>query len=46
MTTLLGGTFNPPHNGHVALARATEERFGNEVVVLVAARPGHKEVRQ
>ena len=45
MTTLLGGTFNPPHNGHVALARAAEERFGDEVVVLVAARPGHKEVQ-
>ena len=45
MTTLLGGTFNPPHNGHVALARAAEERFGDELVVLVAVRPGHKEVR-
>jgi len=44
MTALLGGTFNPPHNGHVALAQAGEERFGDEVVVLVAARPGHKEV--
>lgn len=45
MTTLLGGTFNPPHDGHVALARAAEERFGDELVVLVAVRPGHKEVR-
>src|SRR5204863_7723661 len=45
VTTLLGGTFNPPHNGHAALARAAEERFGDEVVVLVAARPGHKEVQ-
>ena len=45
MTTLLGGTFNPPHNGHVALAQAAEERFADEVVVLVAARPGHKEVQ-
>ena len=44
MTTLLGGTFNPPHNGHVALAHAAEERFGDEVVVLVSTRPGHKEV--
>jgi len=44
VTTLLGGTFNPPHNGHLALARTAEERFGDEVVVLVAARPGHKEV--
>ena len=44
MTTLLGGTFNPPHNGHVALARAAEAQFGDEVVVLVSVRPGHKEV--
>ncbi len=44
MITLLGGTFNPPHNGHVALARAAEAQFGNEVVVVVAARPGHKDV--
>jgi nicotinate-nucleotide adenylyltransferase len=45
VTTLLGGTFNPPHNGHVALARAAEDRFGDELVVLVAVRPGHKEVQ-
>jgi nicotinate-nucleotide adenylyltransferase len=44
VTALLGGTFNPPHNGHVELARVAEQRFGDEVVVLVAARPGHKEV--
>jgi nicotinate-nucleotide adenylyltransferase len=45
VTALLGGTFNPPHNGHVALARTAEEQFGDEVVVLVAARPAHKEVQ-
>jgi len=45
VTTLLGGTFNPPHNGHVALADAAERQFGGEVVVLVAARPGHKQVQ-
>ncbi len=44
MTALLGGTFNPPHNGHVALVRAAETQFGDEVVVVVAAQPGHKEV--
>jgi nicotinate-nucleotide adenylyltransferase len=44
VTALLGGTFNPPHNGHVALARAAEAQFGDEVVVVVAARPGHKGV--
>jgi nicotinate-nucleotide adenylyltransferase len=42
---LLGGTFNPPHNGHLALAQAAEEQLGlDDLVVLVAARPGHKRV--
>jgi nicotinate-nucleotide adenylyltransferase len=45
VTGLLGGTFNPPHNGHVALARAAQEQFAfAEFVVLVAVRPGHKRV--
>ena len=45
MIGLLGGTFNPPHNGHVALAHAAEEALGlDDLVVLVAARPGHKRV--
>jgi nicotinate-nucleotide adenylyltransferase len=44
VTALLGGTFNPPHNGHVELARAAEERFGDEVVVVVVTQPGHKDV--
>jgi nicotinate-nucleotide adenylyltransferase len=42
---LLGGAFDPPHNGHVALARAAEEQLGlDRVVVLVVAAPGHKDV--
>ncbi len=46
MTGLLGGSFNPPHNGHVALARAAVERFDlDDLVVLVSVRPGHKEVQ-
>ena len=46
MTTgLFGGTFDPPHNGHLALAHAAEEQLGLEdLVILVAARPGHKQV--
>jgi nicotinate-nucleotide adenylyltransferase len=39
---LLGGRFDPPHNGHVALARAALEQLPiDRLVVLVAARPGH-----
>jgi nicotinate-nucleotide adenylyltransferase len=44
-TGLLGGTFNPPHNGHVRLARTAKEQFDlDELRVLVAANPPHKEV--
>lgn len=43
MTALFGGAFDPPHNGHVALARAARERFPSEpLVVLVNEDPGHK----
>ncbi len=46
MTGLLGGTFNPPHNGHLALAQSAQEHFGlDDLVVLVAERPGHKDVQ-
>jgi nicotinate-nucleotide adenylyltransferase len=44
-TALFGGAFDPPHNGHVALATAALERFRPERwLVLVAMRPGHKRV--
>ena len=47
MTTgLFGGAFDPPHFGHVALAREAKRLFGlDKLVVLVAASPEHKEVR-
>ena len=42
---LLGGAFDPPHNGHVALAAAAEKQLGlDEIVVVVVADPGHKDV--
>jgi nicotinate-nucleotide adenylyltransferase len=45
VTGLLGGAFDPPHLGHVALADAAEHELGLErVVVVVVADPGHKDV--
>ena len=45
MTVLFGGTFDPPHLGHVAIADAARERFGAErLVLLVAEHPEHRSV--
>jgi nicotinate-nucleotide adenylyltransferase len=45
MIGLFGGSFDPPHNGHVALARTAASELGlDEVLVLVSADPGHKSV--
>lgn len=46
MTTgLYGGAFDPPHLGHVEVARAAKAHFEPErLIVLVAAAPGHKDV--
>ena len=42
---VLGGAFDPPHVGHVALARAAVERFAlDRLLVRVLADPGHKRV--
>jgi nicotinate-nucleotide adenylyltransferase len=41
---LYGGAFDPPHNGHVAVAQAAKERFGLPLMVLVSEAPGHKKV--
>jgi nicotinate-nucleotide adenylyltransferase len=44
LTGLLGGAFDPPHVGHVALAAAAKEHFGlPRLTILVAEHPGHKE---
>jgi nicotinate-nucleotide adenylyltransferase len=46
MTTgILGGTFDPPQVGHVALGRAALAELPiGRLLVLVAAAPGHREV--
>ncbi len=42
---IFGGAFDPPHNGHVALAREAIDHFGlSRLLVRVVADPGHKEV--
>jgi nicotinate-nucleotide adenylyltransferase len=45
MTGLFGGAFDPPHKGHVALARAALAHFDLErMLALVVVDPGHREV--
>jgi nicotinate-nucleotide adenylyltransferase len=44
-TGLLGGAFDPPHEGHVVLARAAIDHFALErLVVVVTGDPPHKAV--
>ena len=42
---LYGGAFDPPHRGHVELARRAKQELGlGKLIVLVAADPEHKHV--
>jgi nicotinate-nucleotide adenylyltransferase len=42
---ILGGAFDPPHNGHLALAREAVDHFRlDRLLVRVVADPGHKDV--
>jgi nicotinate-nucleotide adenylyltransferase len=45
MKGILGGTFDPPHLGHVALAEAAREKLPiDELVIWVEEHPGHRGV--
>jgi nicotinate-nucleotide adenylyltransferase len=45
VTGILGGAFDPPHDGHVALGRAAVDHFKlDRLLVRVVESPGHRRV--
>lgn len=41
----MGGSFNPPHNGHIYIAREVRRRFSlDRVLFMVAGDPPHKSI--
>jgi nicotinate-nucleotide adenylyltransferase len=45
MVGLFGASFDPPHNGHLALVETAKQQLGlDRVVVLVTANPRYKDV--
>jgi len=44
---IMGGTFNPPHKGHLALARAAKEEYALDQIVFVpSGNPPHKAAKE
>ena len=43
---IVGGTFDPIHNGHLALARIAEEELNGTICLLPAGDPPHKDATQ
>ncbi|MCC2645490.1 MAG: nadD [Burkholderiales bacterium] len=41
---IMGGTFDPVHNGHISLARALYRTFGQKVVFMPTAPPNYKQL--
>ena len=40
---IMGGTFNPVHKGHLALAKAAKEEFAlDQIIFIPSGTPPHK----